>query len=170
MAMDALRRWTFEHAEGTSWRSRVLNGLLQWRIPFNRPHGLKVETLSDTKVVVRIPYRRRNRNHLRGLHACVLAAGAEFASGVLLLRRVESGATRLIMKSLQVTYHYRGQEEAVATAHINPAEVRALIAGLETAESVLVPMVAEVHDRSGNHLATAHVEWQLKPWKRVSAP
>lgn len=161
---DPLQRWSFERG---SWRRLLLNCYLQWRIPFNRPHGLTVETLSDTTVIVRIPHRRRNWNHLRGLHACVLAAGAEFASGVVLLRHVDRGSARLIMKSLKVDYHYRAEAEAVARAVIDPATIRAELQRLEKEPAVLIPLISEVHDRLGNHLATALIEWQVKPWKRV---
>ncbi len=165
MARDRLREWSFHRSGVRAW---VLNRYLQWRIPFNFPHRLAVQKLSDNEVAVKIPFIRRNQNHLRGLHACVLAAGAEFASGVLLLRHVDGAKTRLIMKNLQVGYHYRAQEESVAVSSIDAATIARIAAELESEEAVLVNMKAELHDRSGNHLATAQVEWQLKPWRKVS--
>ncbi len=161
---DPLREWSFTRGSLQRW---ALNRYLQWHIPFNRPHGLSIETLSDTQVRVRIPNRRRNWNHLHGLHACVLAAGAEFASGVVLLRHVDRRSTRLIMKSLKVDYHYRGENDAFATAVLDPLALQSELHRLEKEPAVVVPLISEVHDRAGNHLATAAVEWQVKPWTRV---
>ena len=162
---DPLQEWSFDRGSLRRW---ALNRYLQWRIPFNRPHGLTVEVLSDEQVIVRIPHRRQNWNHLRGLHACVLAAGAEFASGIVLLRHVDRGSARLIMKSLKVDYHYRAETEAFAKAILDPEALRAELLRLEKEPAVLIPLISEVHDREGNHLATAAVEWQIKPWKRVN--
>lgn len=161
---DPLQSWSFDRRSPRRW---ALNRYLQWRIPFNRPHNLTVVTLSDAEVVVRIPHRRQNWNHLRGLHACVLAAGAEFASGVVLLRHIDRAAVRLIMKSLRVDYHYRAEQEAFARATLDPGLLQAELVRLEKEPAVLIPLISEVHDREGNHLATAAVEWQVKPWKHV---
>ena len=62
-----------------------LNFGLGFIIPFNKPHGIKVTAITDNSVSTIIPYRRKNMNHIRGVHACGMATCAEFASGLLLL-------------------------------------------------------------------------------------
>ena len=58
-----------------------LNLGLHYVIPFNKPHGIKLIEISDDFVKTKIPYKRKNLNHIKGIHACGMATAAEFASG-----------------------------------------------------------------------------------------
>src|SRR5689334_25303249 len=66
----------------------LLNRVLGYSIPFNKPHGIKLTAVHDDGVSVRLPYRRKNLNHLKGIHACALATMAEFSSGIALITGV----------------------------------------------------------------------------------
>ena len=63
----------------------VLNRMLDRLIPFNKPHGFKVLAISDHEVTTLIPYKKKNFNHIRGLHATALATLSEFTTGLMLL-------------------------------------------------------------------------------------
>ena len=43
----------------------------------------KVVKIDDKKCVVKIPHRRRTRNHEKGLYIAAMTVGAELASGAL---------------------------------------------------------------------------------------
>ena len=62
-----------------------LNLGLGYVIPFNRPHKIKILEIKDDSVKTIIPYRRKNFNHIKGLHACGMATAAEFSSGFMLI-------------------------------------------------------------------------------------
>ena len=149
----------------TRWK---LNALLPWMIPFNRPHGFKVVPLKEGGISVRIPYWRINRNHIKGIHACCLATAAEMCSGLSVLEQLDPRQYRLIMRSLHMEYRYQARQAAVATcapaaAHIADTMVRPLA----TQEAVDHTSTVELHDRSGNHLATGTITWQVKKWDKV---
>ena len=84
----------------TGWVSR----LMQEVIPFNRPHRLTVQSLSDERCEVALPFRRRNLNHVGTMHACALATAAEYASGLCVLSAFGVGHVRLVMANMQISY------------------------------------------------------------------
>ncbi|MCB0324832.1 MAG: DUF4442 domain-containing protein [Bdellovibrionales bacterium] len=167
---EALRLLLAKATTSRPWR-RVLNMVLWQTIPFNAPHRLTVTELSANAITVVLPYRRSNRNHVRGLHACALATAAEYASGLVLLQMLQSTDYRLLMKSLHMDYHYQGREDAVVRFSLPFEWIRAeVIDPLSAQDAVVVSVQAEVKDRSGNHLATARVAWQIKRWEAVGRP
>ena len=138
-------------------------------IPFNGPHRFNVEELSSEKVVVRIPYRRSNLNHLKGIHACALSTACEYSSGLLILRHLGTSNYRLIMRSLKSTYHYQGKETVNAIFELGEKEVNDLLLP-KLKEVGEVDLTAEIKafDLSGNHICTTVCLWQIKTWDKVS--
>lgn len=151
-------------ASRSGFTRHLLNRALYRLIPFNGPHRLSVVEASDGHARVLLPYRRKNLNHLKGLHACALATLAEYTSGIALLS-VAGNGYRLIMKSLQVEYHKQGKTQASATYTI---DVQAFRQELDHANKASEPLwhIAEVTvvNTTGEALCTAKIHWQLKAW------
>jgi hypothetical protein len=147
----------------------LLNLALARIIPFNAPHHPKIEKITENGIEISLPYIRKNLNHLKGLHACALAALSEYACGLNLIRNFHSGEYRLIMKELQMTYHYQGREAAITKFSIPKEDIESIKDTLSREEAVFRSFTIDTHDLSGNHLCTATVLWQLKNWKAVKA-
>lgn len=146
----------------------TLNVMLFRMIPFNKPHGFRVHALSDHGVTAIMPYKRRNLNHIRGLHACGLATLTEFTSGLALILRLDSSQYRIILKRLEMDYLYQGKMDALASFDVHPDWLNEqVINPLKTTESVVVPCEVVIRDTAGNHLTTGKVFWQIKPWSKV---
>jgi acyl-coenzyme A thioesterase PaaI-like protein len=117
---------------------------------------------------VRIPWWRVNRNHIRGIHACALATGAELCSGLSLLEHIDPKRYRLIMRSLHMDYHYQAKTAATATASPAAEDIaRQVLQPLESGGTVDHVSRVELHDAQGNHLASATITWQVKRWDQV---
>ncbi len=145
-----------------------LNFVLQRGIPFNRPHGIKLVELSADKVAARIPYKRKNLNHIKGIHACGLATVAEFCSGMALMNKLGSKKYRLIMSTLRMEYHYQAKTAATAAYNMSDEKMRELVLEpLCSNDSVEIECEVPVHDEAGNHLCTAFIKWQIKSWDKV---
>ena len=145
-----------------------LNFLLPWAIPFNRPHGFKVVPMRDGGITVRIPNWRINRNHINGIHACALATAAEMCSGLSLLEQLDPKKYRLIMRSLHMDYHYQAKQNALASCNPLAADVQEkVVRPLQEQDAVDYSSTVMVNDKSGNHLATGTVTWQVKEWGKV---
>lgn len=146
----------------------LLNFMLLRNIPFNKPHRLKILSVSKNKVTIKYPYISSNLNHLKGLHACGLATVSEYSTGLLLLNHLNPENYRLIMKSLQMQYHYQGKKSASATFELSDEWVNQhVILPLKTNDAVFVECQVEVKDEDGNHLSTCISQWQIKSWEKV---
>ncbi len=155
-------------AQTSSFYRWVLNLFLRRLIPFNGPHGFSITEIGDYRIKTHLPYKRRNLNHIRGLHACALATLSEFTTGFLLISRLDMKKYRLILQRLEMDYHYQGKMEASAEFVISEDWLKSNVyEPLQKHESVLIPCEVKIHDSKGNHLTTGKVHWQIKDWSRV---
>lgn len=155
-------------ARQSSFYRALLNWGLNRMIPFNKPHGFRVIELSENHLKTLIPYKKRNFNHIRGLHACALATISEFTTGFLLISKLDGKKYRLIMQRLEMDYHYQGKMDAVASFAIDDDWMQTHVYDpLKSGESVVVNCEVKIHDVQGNHLTTGHIHWQIKDWEKV---
>ena len=155
-------------ARHSPWSLWKLNFLLHRYIPFNKPHNLNITSIDTQKVVVKLPYRKSNLNHLKGLHACAMATAAEYASGLLLLYKSGLGKYRIIMESLQVSYHYQGHKDAFATFEMNDQTFQdSVLSPLKKDGVVYVKCKIPLKDIEGNVLCEVSTNWQIKKWDKV---
>src|SRR6188508_219182 len=134
-------------AETSPFYRWVLNRGLNYTIPFNRPHHFQVLEISDEHLKIRLPYRRSNFNHIKGIHACALATVSEFSTGLLLIKRLDPGKYRLIMQRIEMDYHYQGKMDATATFSISEDWLtREIYDPLISRESVVVTCQVKIHD------------------------
>ena len=140
------------------WVSR----LMQEVIPFNRPHRLRVVKLSEQECQVSLPWRRRNLNHLRTMHACALATAAEYASGLCVLSALGIENKRLIMSDLAMTYRRRAESACLATAKLPDSELKDLKTELERESRGSFVLRSTVKDAEGEVVADAEITWHVK--------
>ena len=157
-----------EKAKHSSIYLKLLNWSLNRMVPFNKPHGFKVTEIGDFHLKTLIPYKKKNLNHIRGLHACALATISEFTTGFLLVSKLDGKKFRLIMQRLEMEYHYQGKMNA--TAEFLTSEkwfAENIYEPLKINDAIVVPCEVSVHDIQGNHLTTGRVFWQIKNWSKV---
>jgi acyl-coenzyme A thioesterase PaaI-like protein len=158
----------FAKARTSSFYRMLLNFTVGRMVPFNKPHRFRILEVGDDHIKTLIPYRKSNLNHIKGLHACALATISEFTTGLLLLARLDAKKYRLIMKRLEMDYHYQGKMDATAVFTITNDWLEGeIFAPLKNQESVVVECEIKIHDKAGNHLTTGRVFWQIKDWSRV---
>lgn len=157
-----------QKAKTSSFYLTLLNWSLNRMIPFNKPHGFRILEIGDHHLRTLIPYRRKNFNHIRGLHACALATISEFTTGFLLVSKLDAKKYRLIMQRLEMDYHYQGKMDATATFTISEDWLQQQIYDpLKTQDAVVIICEIKIHDAQGNHLTTGKVYWQIKDWQKV---
>jgi acyl-coenzyme A thioesterase PaaI-like protein len=157
-----------EGAQKSTFKLWLLNQFLGRLIPFNRPHGVKILELGSEQVKTGAGYKRKNRNHLRGIHACCIATVAEFSSGLLLLSRLNPADYRLIMAHLEVEYRYQAKSAIIAETRLSEQQLAdQILKPLAATDQLLFTQITEVHDSQQHSIATARVTWQIKRWDRV---
>jgi acyl-coenzyme A thioesterase PaaI-like protein len=145
-----------------------LNLGLGFIIPFNKPHRIKIVEIGNDFVKTTIPYRRKNLNHIKGIHACGLATAAEFASGFLLLTKLGDKKYRLIMQSLEMNYLYQAKKDSFALFKADDQWInQQVIEPLKYSDQVYVKCEIKLYDQDENHIATGYTNWQIKEWKSV---
>lgn len=157
-----------EGARKSPFKLMLLNLLLGRLIPFNRPHGVQILELGTEHVKTTAPYKRKNQNHIRGVHACCIATVAEFSSGLLFLSRLNPAHYRLIMAHLDIDYRYQAKSAIIAETRMDEQQLNdEILKPLTETDKLLFTHTTEVHDDQQNHIASARVTWQIKRWETV---
>ncbi len=165
--MEQLKR-IIEKAEHSAFYKWLMNQVLLFKIPFNGPHNFRVNKLTKDVVQVKIPYVRKNLNHIKGIHACALATASEYAIGLLLAYNLDASKYRLILQNLTIDYSYQARTDALVNFQMNQDWLNQhVISKLTTDDSVIVTCSAEVHDVNHNLLCTCSTTWQVKKWEKV---
>jgi acyl-coenzyme A thioesterase PaaI-like protein len=158
----------FKKAQTSAFFRWILNNMLDRMIPFNRPHNFQITEVGESHLKVLLPFKKRNLNHIRGIHACALATVSEFTSGLLLISKLDASKYRLIMKRLEMDYHYQGKMNVVASFSVTEEWlVEKVFNPLTEIESVILPCEVKIHDIQGNLISVGKVFWQIKDWRKV---
>lgn len=109
--------------------------------------------LSDNTAVVKVPLRRRTRNHLRSMYFGALAIGADCAAGLMAMKQIQSSSQKisLIFKSVDAEFLKRAEGDVYFTCNQGQEIsnlVAAATASMERVESP-VHVTAKVPDKFG---------------------
>lgn len=156
-----------KHSQFYLW---LLNMVLLRTVPFNKPHRLKVLSIGDGEVTIGAAARRSNFNHIRGIHACLLATLCEYASGLSLLLHLSPKEYRIILKTIHMTYHYQAKKAVKVVFKLSREEVeKNFRIPLQSREALFHEFTVEVYDADSNHICTGLINWQVKAWKYVKS-
>ena len=148
----------------------LLSRILSFAVPFNSPHRLRIMEMGEGYAKVRLPFIRSNRNHVNSVHACALATLCEFTSGISVMTLLSSDKYRIVLKSLQMEYQYRGRGDVFCEYRLDPqAFIKDHVDSLESGLSLLYETVAKVRDMEGNIICTGQAVWQIKKWESVKS-
>lgn len=157
-----------EKAKRSSFNLWVLNFFFERFVPFNLPHKFRITHIGDHVVKTKLPYRRRNLNHVKGLHACALATLTEMTSGFFLAYKLDPKKYRLILRRLEMDYLYQGKMDAVCEYTLTPEWMKTNIFDpLSQADSVDIIAEVKIFDVKGNQLTLGKAHWQVKDWAKV---
>ena len=157
-----------ERAKTSGFYRWLLNVAFDRMVPFNGPHRFRVTEVGDEHVKTLLPYRRKNLNHVKGLHACALATLTELTSGFLLASKLDPKKFRLILKRLEIDYLYQGKMDAVCEFRLPDNKLsEAIINPLQNIESIVFVAEVNIFDTKGNQLTSGKAHWQIKDWSKV---
>mgnify|MGYP000045608593 CR=1 FL=1 len=145
----------------------LLNRVLALSIPFNAPHGFKIKKLNQDAVVISLPNRKLNHNHLGGVHACAIATVGEFCAGMSILALFGISKYRLILSELNAKYTYQGRSDLEGICLPTQMDKEAIEKSLLENEKHLQTLQTIIRDTNGKEVASVTTIWQLKPWEMV---
>lgn len=160
--------WLTHKAKSSSFYLWLLNLALLRAIPFNKPHRLKISAISDTDIVITALNRRYNQNHIKGMHACLLATLCEYVSGLSLTMYLPANEYRIILKSIHMTYHYQAKLDVTVKFKLDRDEIeKTILAPLKTGDAIFREFKVDAYDSANNHICTGLINWQIKAWKNA---
>lgn len=157
-----------QKAKSSKFYLWLFNVMLLRIVPFNKPHRLKVISITDDELVIAAANKSHNQNHIKGIHACLLATLCEYASGLGLLLKLSTTDYRIILKSIHMTYHYQAKTNVQVRFKLTQDEVeKNFRIPLQRVEALFHEFNVEVYDIENNHICTGLINWQIKAWKNV---
>ena len=135
---------------GGRWLFSRLLGLV---VPYSATVRPLILEWEPGRARVAIPDRRRNRNHLRSVHAVALTNVGELASGLALVAGLRPG-TRAIVTRLETVFHHKARGRLVVEGSA-PVDVVH-----EESERLAH---AVIRDEQGREVAEVHATWRLRP-------
>lgn len=146
----------------------ALNKVLTIGIPFNAPHGFKLKKITNHQVVVALPNRKLNHNHLGGIHACAMATVGEFCAGISLISSFGISKYRLIMSEMNCEYTWQGRTDLEGTCIRSGIDTDAIAKGLAKEGIYFQPLETIISEVStGKEVCRVKTVWQLKQWEKV---
>ncbi len=154
-------------AKPTTTNLMALNKVLTVGIAFNAPHGFKIKEISEDRVLITLPNRKLNHNHLGGVHACAMATVGEYCAGMALLKSFGISKYRLILSDLHVKYTYQGRTDLEGICSPRQIDVQEVKRVLEAESKFLQKLETQIRDKNGKEVALVTTIWQLKAWQEV---
>jgi acyl-coenzyme A thioesterase PaaI-like protein len=154
-------------ANPTRMNLMAIDKVLRLGIPFNAPHGFKLKTLNQDAVIISLPNRKLNHNHIGGIHACAMATVGEYCAGMSLLSLFGISKYRLILSELNVKYTYQGRVDLEGICSPNQIDAEKVREGLEADGKYLQELTTVIRDLNGKEVAIVTTVWQLKNWEQV---
>lgn len=151
----------------TAMNIMALDKVLRIGIPFNAPHGFKIKKITADEVIIALPNKKLNHNHLGGIHACAMATVGEFCAGMSLLSSFGISKYRLIMSEMNVKYTYQGRVDLEGVCSPRQIDVEAVRKNLEESGRHLQELKTIIRDLNGKEVAEVTTTWQLKNWEQV---
>ncbi len=106
---------------------------------FCRP---KVVEITDKKCVIKIPFRRNVKNHVKSMYIGALTVGADLVGGLLAMRHIETSGKNIILifKDMHADYLKLVQGDAYFTSNDGDKVKEAVRLAAETGERQNIPV------------------------------
>ena len=148
--MSVLKKFLSERSRATLM-IRIFGLMKIPLISYVKPSVVEVD---EEKIVVKIPFRRRSRNHLNSLYFGALCVGADCTSGLLAMKYIEEQPERiaLVFKDFQADFLKRAEDDTFFSCK-QGREISALVdiaSRSEERQEMAVHVTATLPTRCGN--------------------
>ena len=113
--MNGLSKWQL------FWKTCLMRLWAFKNVPLLNYIRPSIHSLSDEKLVIRIPLLRRNKNHLNSMYFGVLACGADLAGGFLALWLIKKRSYKIsfVFKDFKADFLRRPEGETFFSCYDN---------------------------------------------------
>jgi acyl-coenzyme A thioesterase PaaI-like protein len=137
------------------------------KVPMIYWTGARIVEISDERCVVKIPFRRRNRNHLNSLYFAVFIVGADIAGGILAFRMARTSGRKVsfAFKDVQAQFLKRAEGDTLFSCDDGALISRAVEETFRTGERInqTVRVIATTPSKLGDEpVATFELTLSVK--------
>ncbi len=102
--------------------------------------------LNEQRCVIKIPFIRKNQNHLGSMYFGVLSVGADLAGGIIAMKIIQKSRKKisLLFKNINGDFISRVEEDAYFICEDGGAISKAVHEAIETKERVNIPVTINV--------------------------
>lgn len=167
MGLARLLSTVERHAPGVAHHLKIW--FVERGVPLNRSIGLRVEEVApdSSRVVLRLPPRRRNQNDGGTVHGGVITAFAETVHGVAVLWQFQPARHRMVTRSLRVEFLAPARGTLWVEYRLEEAARRGIEEELARAERCEFELACEVKDGGGTSVARLKAAYVL--WRRPAS-
>ena len=143
---------------------RKINLFMLYKLPSAYFCGVRVQSISEEKVIVKVKHRWINQNPFKSLYWAVQGMASEFASGILVMQAIRNSSRKI---SMLVT-HQEGRFTKKATGKIifecNDGKLikETIQKSINTGEGQIIHLKADGYDASGELVSQFTYEWSIK--------
>jgi acyl-coenzyme A thioesterase PaaI-like protein len=146
----------------------MTNRILWWKIPFNAPHAIRISEIDEDSITLKLPFKRRNKNHINSIHACALATACEYVTGLQLARGLGADKYRLILREIKMEYLWQAKMEVSVHFRYSKNDIQEnIIIPLQSENAVIKTVEAEVKNKLNETICRGTITWQIKKWENV---
>lgn len=113
-----------------------------WKVPLIYYCRPSIVEMNKQKVVIKLPFLRRNRNHLRSMYFGVMAVGADISGGILAMDLIRRSGKKvsLIFKDFKADFLKRAEGDTFFTCKDGKAIQSLIDKTIQTGERVNMPV------------------------------
>lgn len=151
----------------SSFGLMVLNQAVRFMVPFNAPHGFRILKLADEEVQIQLPFKRKNLNHVKGIHAAALVTLGEFCAGLSLMKALPISKYRVILSKLSAEYLYQAKTNVTGNISISPEQIAKIKSEMISNGKTNIDLETVITDQNQNIVSKVQTTWQIKSWEQV---
>jgi acyl-coenzyme A thioesterase PaaI-like protein len=128
-------------------KKRLLATLGLWKFGFTKIPLIffvrpQIVEMCSTECVIKIPLKRRTKNHLKSMYFGVLAIGADLSGGLMAMDAIKTSGHKisLIFKDMNVDFLKRVEGDAFFTCQDGVAITNLVNEAIKTGERVYLPL------------------------------
>ena len=140
------------------------NKFLLFKLPSAYFTGVRLDSLSDTKAIVRVKHRWISQNPFNSLYYGVQAMAAELATGVLVIKKIGESQRKISMLVTHQTASFtkKGRGMVRFTCDEGAKIQQAIDATIKTGEGQTIKLKSQGLNEQGEQVSIFEFEWSLK--------
>ncbi|MCH3883047.1 MULTISPECIES: DUF4442 domain-containing protein [Tenacibaculum] len=143
---------------------RKINAFMLFKLPAAFLTGVRVESLSEEKSVVKVKHRWINQNPFKSMFWAVQGMASEFSSGILVMQAIDVSGKKvsMLVTNMNATFTKKATGKIRFECNDGIAIQKAIQKSTETGEGQTVLVTSEGINEEGVSVSKFQYEWSLK--------